>query len=88
MVPPVDQKAFPESDHGEAEPSKPPLTISSPPPPAPLLTVTFTVALEPTLPAASKALVWSPWPPFDAVVVFQAIWYGAWSPSRSATPST
>ena len=41
-----------------------------------LLTVTLTTALEPTFPAASNALVWSPWLPFVAVVVFQAIWYG------------
>ena len=57
------------SDHDAAEPSKPPLTISSVPEVA-LLTVTFTTALEPTLPAASNALDWRPWPPFATVVVF------------------
>ena len=86
-MPPVDQKAAPESVHGEAEPSKPPLTISSPPPVA-LLTVTLTTALEPTLPAASKAFVWSPWLPFATVVVFQAIWYGDVVSEPISTPST
>ena len=71
-MPPVDQNALPESVQGETDPSKPPLTTSSPPL-EPLATVTPTAALEPTLPAASYARVWSEWEPFDDTVVFQAI---------------
>jgi hypothetical protein len=50
--------------------------------------VTFTVALVPALPAASKARVWSAWPPFDTVVVFHANEYGAVVSVPATAPST